>query len=487
MKNLSVSDLLIVLALLLGAVSCTHPPTVTNQNSTPVQQEKRNPASFSAHLDQADMDEITEIITGRHAIRFQHKLLKLRLGQILVSYFDLRLEQIAKTANEQEMDKLFESKLYCKLWEHQAGHKDTEEQLVFALKIAKELNSGTVSWYYKQMSWFAKLDVARKAAMLQLYRELVSNELEICGREACVSEDAKELTGLQMNPLDNKAFSQFMKIKKGIIAAFSQITANELKPGECFDFASKRTPQAVAYDWKNRSWKGTGLPIGQFVFTYDDGPHAIYTRQIRETWAQAGMAKPTFFWLRRNADVLPEIVKELNEQGYSIGSHTASHADLGNLAKASSAARLNAVNKKIFGTQANILSSSAFAAWKEKNLDLEINQSVADLSAILGKPVRYFRLPYGAGVGNDMIGQRFQKLNLDHFFWRVDSLDWQDKNPESIRDRIVTQMKTVRKGIVLFHDIHAQSLQATKLLVEYLKVNPNFKAVPLQDLPGLQP
>jgi peptidoglycan/xylan/chitin deacetylase (PgdA/CDA1 family) len=76
---------------------------------------------------------------------------------------------------------------------------------------------------------------------------------------------------------------------------------------------------------------------------------------------------------------------------------------------------------------------------------------------------------------------------LDHFFWRVDSLDWQDHNPESIRDRVVTQMNAVKKGIILFHDIHPQSAAAAKLMTDYFLKNPSVKAVPVSDLPGLKP
>ncbi len=137
-------------------------------------------------------------------------------------------------------------------------------------------------------------------------------------------------------------------------------------------------------------------------------------------------------------------MKELNDAGYVIGSHSERHADLGNLAKSNSAAGFGAINRQIFGKEVAGMSSAAFANWKLKTLDREINQSVADLGTILDKKVRYYRLPYGSGVQNDLIGQRFQALNLDHFFWRVDSLDWQDKNPQSIRDRVLGQMSVVK-------------------------------------------
>ncbi|RYZ60704.1 MAG: hypothetical protein EOP09_20900, partial [Proteobacteria bacterium] len=160
------------------------------------------------------------------------------------------------------------------------------------------------------------------------------------------------------------------------------------------------------------------------------------------------------------------------------------HADLGNLAKANSAGDFNGVNKSSFN--AELRNVSDFNEWKNKTLDREIIKSVDTISKITGKPVYYFRLPYGSGTKNELIGSRFQAIDVDHFFWRVDSLDWQDKNPESIRDRVVAQMKATKSGIVLFHDVHSQSAAAAKLMVQFLQQNPSFRAVTIESLPGLK-
>ena len=58
---------------------------------------------------------------------------------------------------------------------------------------------------------------------------------------------------------------------------------------------------------------------------------------------------------------------------------------------------------------------------------------------------------------------------LIHIFWNVDSLDWQDKDPESIKERVVNQMKVQKRGVILFHDIHQQSLVASKLILQYIR------------------
>ena len=56
-----------------------------------------------------------------------------------------------------------------------------------------------------------------------------------------------------------------------------------------------------------------------------------------------------------------------------------------------------------------------------------------------------------------------------HVHWNVDRLDWQDKNPQSIFERSKKQIDLRGKGIVLFHDVHPQSVEAVKLLLPYMK------------------
>ena len=56
-----------------------------------------------------------------------------------------------------------------------------------------------------------------------------------------------------------------------------------------------------------------------------------------------------------------------------------------------------------------------------------------------------------------------------HVFWNVDTLDWQDKDPASILARAKKQMQANGHGVILFHDIHPQSVEASKKLLEWSK------------------
>ena len=456
------------------------------------EKQQREIAQTSTQKENATEDINTEklqqIVEQKDSVRLKQYLIKFRISQSLVSAFDERLKNIKKA---EDVDQLLHSNLYCKLMETRVYHEHAEQEILFIIKYVKTLNPEYNIWFYSELNEFINnIDQTHLAAIGQLIRFLKFNEQDICSRKECIDEDLKLLTHLKVNPLNARQFSTYLKKINSDIANYAiaseQSLKESLKPGDCFNQTTsfKRQTQSVDYDWAKRNWIGSVLPNGQFVFTYDDGPHPEYTQKIIDTWATAGLAKPSFFWLYKNTAKLDSVVKSVNQQNYNIGSHSYSHPDIGNLAKANSASDLNGVNKQLFATQ--LKSVKDFNAFKTATLDAEITQPVKALSQQLGKPVKYFRLPYGSGIKNTLIGQYFENLNVDHFFWRVDSLDWQDKNPQSILDRVLAQMATTKKGIVLFHDIHPQSAQATQLLVNYLKTNKAYKAVQLTDIPGVK-
>lgn len=460
-------------AALVTAVSCTHKSTTTEPPREPAAAAHRD-----SHISPERMEKLRVAVAQRDAAVMQDNLNGARMSQILVSSFDARL---AKLSKEEEVDKLMTSTLYCKLMAARPIQEAIDERLSFIFETALKEGPAAKAWFFQELNAFAQKDAMNEIAAIQVVRSLVAEEVSLCGVKDCVARDVTTLN-FRVAPLDDEAFADYTRRNQIV---YDKIAKTDLLPGLCF--GDQREPNAASsYDWKNRNWVGSVLPQGHFVFTYDDGPHKEYTRVIRDTWAKAGLAKPAFFWLAGNAQNLSSIVTELNQQGYVIGSHSERHGDLGNVARSASAGDLNSVNRKLFASELQKVSAGGYSDWKNKTLDREINQSVAGLGAITGKQIRYFRLPFGSGTKNDMIGARFEKLNLDHFFWRVDSLDWQDKNPASIRDRVVAQMKATGRGIILFHDIHSQSAQAAQLMVNFLKANPSYKAVNILELPGLQ-
>jgi peptidoglycan/xylan/chitin deacetylase (PgdA/CDA1 family) len=187
---------------------------------------------------------------------------------------------------------------------------------------------------------------------------------------------------------------------------------------------------------------GNVFPLGMWTLTYDDGPSSNYTPQVLDMLDQQGV-KATFFWLGKNMKALPKIVERAKKAGMPLENHSWSHV---NLAKASEAV-----------------------------LQREINQSHAVETQAYGKAPEYFRTPYGSGFNLAKVRGRLVALKQVHVFWNVDSLDWQDKSASSVLARVQKQMRINKRGVILFHDIHPQSVAASRMLLNWVKAE-NAKA-----------
>ncbi|MDT8999379.1 caspase family protein [Paucibacter sp. APW11] len=75
-------------------------------------------------------------------------------------------------------------------------------------------------------------------------------------------------------------------------------------------------------------------------------------------------------------------------------------------------------------------------------------------------------LPYGAR--NEGALSTIEALKLRSMMWNVDSLDWSDPIPKSIAARVLDDLQRRQRGIVLFHDIHARTVQALPLVLDQL-------------------
>ncbi|HEY5827687.1 MAG TPA: polysaccharide deacetylase family protein, partial [Hyphomicrobiaceae bacterium] len=87
------------------------------------------------------------------------------------------------------------------------------------------------------------------------------------------------------------------------------------------------------FQYKDQNFLGDG----EVVLTFDDGPLRSYTVPVLEALA-AHCTKATFFVVGRMAVADPEMVKEYDRRGHTIGTHTWSHVNL----RAASPARARA-------------------------------------------------------------------------------------------------------------------------------------------------
>jgi peptidoglycan/xylan/chitin deacetylase (PgdA/CDA1 family) len=183
---------------------------------------------------------------------------------------------------------------------------------------------------------------------------------------------------------------------------------------------------------------GGAFPSGRWALTFDDGPSAAYTPSILDNLDRHGL-KASFMWLATLAPHLTPIVTRANLDRMALCSHSYTHPNLTHL--------------------------------DASGLKHEVVEASAVLSSLYGYPVRAYRCPYGAcGAAGSSIHQLIKGNRMTSVLWNVDSLDWHDHNPQSIYARVKKQMEIERGGIILFHDIHPQSVPASELVMADLAV-----------------
>jgi peptidoglycan/xylan/chitin deacetylase (PgdA/CDA1 family) len=178
---------------------------------------------------------------------------------------------------------------------------------------------------------------------------------------------------------------------------------------------------------------GLIFPKNVWALTYDDGPHPTHTHNILNNLDQLKI-KASFFWLAQNVIIYKSTVADVKAKNHSINDHSWSHAQLPKL--------------------------------NDGDLYKEVVQSKKAEEQVYGETINFFRCPYGAGNSVPRIRKLISDQNMIHVFWSVDSLDWQDKDPDSIVARVQKQMNANGHGVILFHDIHPQSVIASKRIVE---------------------
>jgi len=198
---------------------------------------------------------------------------------------------------------------------------------------------------------------------------------------------------------------------------------------------------------------GTDFAPKTVALTFDDGPHPKYTDQILALLRKYGI-RACFFELGENLGTVDpngevrlgrtaEISRKVLEAGHRIANHSYSHPVLPKLSDAARAAEID---------KTNLL-----------------------LEKVLGHKTELFRAPYGAR--NKEILEQVTEEGMKSVMWSVDSLDWADPIPESIAMRVLHQLNEKQKGIILFHDIHKQSVLAlSPVIEELLRQNYTFLA-----------
>ena len=175
-------------------------------------------------------------------------------------------------------------------------------------------------------------------------------------------------------------------------------------------------------------WRTTTRPVGSVravrtrdplvVLTFDDGPVPGSTEGLLAALAEAG-ATATFFVLLTRARRAPELVQAIVDGGHEVALHGPDHARLTELPFRAVVDRTRAAR--------------------------------AELEDLAGRPVRWFRPPYGSQ--NLRSWAAIRAAGLVPVVWGGTTWDWKDVPTE---ERLAKLTSALEPGqIVLAHDVIA--------------------------------
>jgi len=180
------------------------------------------------------------------------------------------------------------------------------------------------------------------------------------------------------------------------------------------------------------------------ALTFDAAWGSDKTLKIVDTLKSAGVEGTFFlvgFWIDENEDK----VKQIADAGFDIGTHSETHPKMSSLS--------------------------------QSKMSSELETSMSKITKITGKPVKFFRAPFGDY--SDAVLTTATNLGLKTIQWDVDTLDWKGLSGEEIFNRVKSSVKN--GSIILCHNNSDHILEALPLIISYLKDN-GYQMVKLSEL-----
>jgi peptidoglycan/xylan/chitin deacetylase (PgdA/CDA1 family) len=298
--------------------------------------------------------------------------------------------------------------------------------------IHHQLHQSTVDFSRQMLLDLSRLEEnTLRRSMEDLYKLLGGVWGPLATKDNLVIGDWRKITDKALEK--NKSNAEWQMAKRNY-----EHRAQEMRSNLRAAFSAKNNKAFFPSTTKAGNIIGTEFPEKVWSLTFDDGPGAQTSRKILAHLARHNLPA-TFFQLTKNAKAIPAITKEIREAGMEIAAHSYSHQQTPKLS--------------------------------QEQRDHEIRVAALDLGELHGRTIKFYRLPYGAGVSTPDIRERIATANMIHVFWSVDTLDWMAQDPSEIVARTIKQIKSSKNdaGVILFHDIHERTVVASEKVMQYLK------------------
>jgi peptidoglycan/xylan/chitin deacetylase (PgdA/CDA1 family) len=248
-----------------------------------------------------------------------------------------------------------------------------------------------------------------------------------------------------------------------ILLAVAAAVALESLPGpataaDCSDKTALGTLRTLAVSVGDTPRVGlksfsTTLPLAdkEVVLTFDDGPFPPTTRRVLAALADQ-CVHATFFLIGQNAAHNRDLVRKIVADGHSIGHHTWSHRILGRVGQSVAEDEIN----------------RGIAAVEDIAGKPQVQRGVAQ-SGAASEPTRFFRFP--GFVSTPKLLDELNGRGMVIFGADLWASDWNKMTPDQELAQIVGRLKAARKGIILFHDIKAQTAAMLPGFLHFLKDN----------------
>ena len=225
------------------------------------------------------------------------------------------------------------------------------------------------------------------------------------------------------------------------LSDYYNYTLNDLVADETYYISIKTISGEYQSDWSSvfsgslaasADLSNIDLEKPMIALTFDGGPDGNgYTERILDTLSQYN-ASATFFQTGENAELYPELLNRIVEEGHELGNHTYDESHVGYEV-----------------TESDILDANTA------------------MEKICGISPKLFRAPQG-NVTDDIINI-CETNGMAIILWDIDSQDWATYDSQDIIDRVESYAEN--GDIIQFRNIYEETADAIDEIVPYLVEN----------------